>query len=201
MPFFTAHRLVSALTMLYVCNEGGHVWLYPDRALRYAGISTLTRLQTPHAVASHLSNVLLYLNIIWDIPAGFMIDSLRLRSNAKQMLTHHVVVVILAYLSLAPSFQYYVPCFMGLLEVSSVPLALMDLCHPRNAVWAEYAKQNRLVGAANGVARVVFAFAYMVSRALYFPYVVATGLVDTSEHRANFHLHERCIDQSSDIPR
>jgi len=177
MPGFTAHRIISFATMAYVCYVGGCAWLYPDAELLAASSSALTRLQHAHPVGEHLAQVLLGLNVVWDIPCGFLIRSLRERSNARLMLIHHLLVVLLAYLALLPRFQYYVVVFFGLMEASSAPLALMDLCHPRNVEWAAYARSHALVGAANNASRVVFGVSFLLTRALYFPFVMLSSVL------------------------
>jgi len=164
--------------MLYVSYLGSVEWLAPTSTMVAASATALSRLQHPVPIGEHLSQVLLGLNIAWDIPAGFLIESLRVRSNAKLMLVHHLVVVLLAYITLAPPrFQYYVVFFFGLVEASSAPLALMDLCHPRNAAWAALSKTNGAVGAANSAARVLFACTYLLTRAVYFPFVMCRGVL------------------------
>ena len=177
-PGFTAHRVLSFLTMAYVSRLGLQAWFFPDAEMISASSTTLSRLEQAHPVGMHLSQVLLGLNVIWDIPMGFLIDSLRTRSNARLMLLHHLVVVVLTWLTIEPArFHYYCIFFFGAAEISTVPLALMDLFHPRNEDWSRLAKRSAAVGAFNSVCRVVFALAYLLTRAAYFPYVMFTGVV------------------------
>lgn len=56
-------------------------------------------------------------------------------------------------------------------------MALMDLCHPRNIEWARVASTSAILGACNQAARVAFAVSYLLVRALYFPYVILSGVV------------------------
>ena len=126
----------------------------------------------------HLGQVLLGLNVVWDIPAGFLVESLRVRSNATLMIIHHLVVVLLCYLTLQPPrFQYYIPFFFGVIECSSAPMSLMDLCHPRNVEWSKLAQTSKALGACNAGARVLFAVSFLLARALCFPYVIALGVL------------------------
>jgi hypothetical protein len=109
---------------------------------------------------------------------GFVSESLRVRSNARLMFVHHLVVVLLSYLSISPPFfQYYCVFFFGVIEVSSAPMSLMDMCHPRNVGWSQLAQTNAVLKMFNSVSRAVFALTYMITRALYFPYVIVAWVV------------------------
>ena len=178
-PGYTAHQLISCATMIYVCIVGTAAWVSPDATMVSASTSTLSRLSDHVPVGEHLAQVLLGLNVLWDIPVGFIIESLRVRSNAQTMLVHHLVVVVLTFLAASPPtrFLYYGPFFFGLVEASSAPMSLMDLCHPRNVAWAAWSKSNAFVGKANAALRVVFAVAYMLTRVVLWPYVMGTGVI------------------------
>ena len=103
---------------------------------------------------------------------------MRVRSNARLMFVHHLVVVLLSYLSISPPFfQYYCVFFFGVIEVSSAPMSLMDMCHPRNVGWSQLAQTNAVLKMFNSVSRAVFALTYMITRALYFPYVIVAWVV------------------------
>lgn len=105
--------------MVYVTYVGSAAWFFPDAALTAAAATTLSRVSASHAAGAHLAEILLGLNVVWDIPIGFLSDSLRTRSNATLMLMHHVIVVILCHLTLSPPrFQYYAVFFYGVIEVS-----------------------------------------------------------------------------------
>ena len=107
-PFYTAHQIISFTTMVYVAAVGARTWFYPDAALLQAATTTMTRLEHPHPVGNHLAQCLLGLNVLWDIPMGFISDSLRTRSNATLMLIHHLAVVLLTWLTIdPPRFHYY----------------------------------------------------------------------------------------------
>mgnify|MGYP005724990255 CR=1 FL=1 len=164
--------------MVYVTAVGARAWFHPDAALIAASRTMLGRSIEPQSVGEHLSHVLLGSNVLWDIPMGFLSESLRVRSNARLMFMHHAAVVLLSYLTIAlPFFQYYSVFFFGVIEISSAPMALMDLCHPRNVGWSKLAQSNATLKAFNAASRAVFALTYMLVRALYFPYVMAVGVV------------------------
>jgi hypothetical protein len=109
---------------------------------------------------------------------GFISESLRVRSNARLMFVHHAVVVLLSYMAVSPPhFQYYCVFFFGVIEISSAPMSLMDLCHPRNVGWAKLAQTDAVLKLFNSASRAIFAVTYMLTRAFYFPYVIVVGLV------------------------
>ena len=177
-PGYTAHQLISFGTMVYVALIGSRTWFFPDQAFSSAAATTLSRATASHPTGEYLAEVLLGLNVYWDIPMGFISESLRVRSNAVLMFVHHVLVVVLCHLTLEPPrLQYYAIFFFGVIEVSSAPMALMDLCHPRNAAWSQLAQSNTVLRTFNSIARVVFAVSYLSARAVYFPYVIAVGVV------------------------
>jgi hypothetical protein len=178
-PAYTAHQAVAFVTMIYVTSVGAAAWFHPDAELLAASATTFSRVERAHPIGDHLAQVLLGLNVMWDIPFGFIAESLRVRSNAFLMFIHHVAVVLVTWLAIGPParFQYYAVFFFGVIEVSSVPMALMDVCHPRNAEWASLGKRSSLLAGVNSACRVIFAISYMATRAIYFPYVIVTGVM------------------------
>mmetsp|Transcript_28890 Transcript_28890/g.61001 ORF Transcript_28890/g.61001 Transcript_28890/m.61001 type:complete len:284 (-) Transcript_28890:229-1080(-) len=60
---------------------------------------------------------------IWALPIGLLFVG-----EAKEMLLHHVAVIGVASVSafLRCGFRYYVPYFYGVIEISSVPLSVMN---------------------------------------------------------------------------
>jgi hypothetical protein len=47
------------------------------------------------------------------------------------VLLHHAGMLACAALSLLPYVQYYVPFFGGAIELSSIPLVMIDVFHPK----------------------------------------------------------------------
>ena len=61
----------------------------------------------------------------WDFAVSFLHKEL----NAPEMLAHHSLAALLCYWGLTmPYMHYYAIYFMGVAEVSSVPLVLVDIC-------------------------------------------------------------------------
>ena len=62
---------------------------------------------------------------IWALPVGFI-----WMGEPKSMLMHHIAVIIVAGISCFGTcgLRYHAPFFFGVIEISSVPLALMNFC-------------------------------------------------------------------------
>lgn len=91
----------------------------------------------------------------------------KLRGPTGDMLAHHVATLSLASLGAGYGYlHFYAPFFFGLTEISSVPLAFMDLFKFFKPL------QTEMPAAFEGV-RTVFAAIFLVVRNLYWPYVCA----------------------------
>lgn len=168
-PGFSAHQVIALAFMVYVACVGSAAWFDPA-----APPSTLlSRCADAHPVGQHLARLILGSQLLWDIPAGLLVPSLR----QPAMLAHHVIMCTLSYLALdAPAFLYYAVFYFGVVEISSVPLAVVDTFHPRQKEWTRFAAAHPLVGALSAASRVAFAALYLVMRVLCFPYVMFTGV-------------------------
>jgi hypothetical protein len=60
---------------------------------------------------------------VWALPVGFF-----LVKESSEMISHHIAVVFSATLSgfAVCGFRYYVPYFYGLMELSTIPLSIMN---------------------------------------------------------------------------
>uniref|UniRef100_A0A7S4EU52 TLC domain-containing protein n=2 Tax=Chrysotila carterae TaxID=13221 RepID=A0A7S4EU52_CHRCT len=75
------------------------------------------------------------------------------------------------------TYSYYGCCFFGVIELSGIPLVVVDLFHPKHKQWTQLAHSNSAIEAVNNGARALFAALYMLVRAFYFPYVVFTQVL------------------------
>ena len=67
---------------------------------------------------------------------------------------------------------------MQAIEVSGIPLAVVDLFHPKqHEPWATYAAEHRWLEAVNASARGLFVLAYFVVRVAAFPYFAFAGVL------------------------
>ncbi|KAJ8608249.1 hypothetical protein CTAYLR_009482 [Chrysophaeum taylorii] len=163
-PGFTAHQCVALPVVCYLGVVGLRAWT----STPLAGYETaFDRATVPHETGSHLMHVVLGEIVLWDTPTGLAVRSLR----QPAMIAHHVVMGILAYMGVRHSFcPYYSMVFFGLIELSSVPLALVDLTHPRHRAWVDYVKGKPVLEAVQLLSRALFALLYFVVRLGVYPY-------------------------------
>lgn len=91
-------------------------------------------------------------------------------------LGHHVVMALVAYVGAFHLPSSYCLFFFGLVELSSIPLAVVDFFHPQKGL-PQLLEHSAVLRALNDQARVVFALLFLLVRALYFPYVVGGCLL------------------------
>lgn len=88
----------------------------------------------------------------------------RLRGLKYEMVVHHCITLLLAVLAYTyGAYHYFCPVFMGISEISSMPLALVDLFKMFPAAKALWPGLNEL-------ARNVFAATFLPIRGMYWPY-------------------------------
>jgi len=165
-PTFVAHQIVAFPLMLYVASVGCAAWFSPRPADH--GFPD-ERIFGHDATGSHLAIVLLGALLIWDIPL-----TLDPSIYSAASMGHHVGLAALALLSLRPFVQYYAPFFVGVTELSSVPLQIVDFFHPNH--FAELTVGRPVLETLNAFARVSFTVLFLVIRTVWFP-IVVFGLV------------------------
>jgi len=95
--------------------------------------------------------------------ALFLEPSLRGRNN--EMLAHHIMAFTLSVLGMTYSYAYYYsPFFMGIIELSSVPLVTVDFFKDFKQLRPKYPLINE-------VGRTAFAILFVFFRILYWPIV------------------------------
>jgi hypothetical protein len=100
----------------------------------------------------------------WDLA----ISCLHKELNAPEMLAHHSLAALLCYWGLTmPYMHYYAIYFMGVAEVSSVPLVLVDICK----YYPAFAKRFPLVDL---LSKFAFAFLFILVRDVFWVYTAVT---------------------------
>jgi hypothetical protein len=96
------------------------------------------------------------------------------------MIFHHFAMVGTAAVSMGllsegrPLLGYYAPFYFGLIELSSLPLIVVDLFHPKHKEWNAYLTSDAApswLQTVNELARVCFAVTFTAMRTIWFPYV------------------------------
>ena len=98
---------------------------------------------------------------MWD----FAVSLLHSELNSPEMLAHHSLAALLCYWGLTmPYMHYYSIYFMGVAEVSSVPLVLVDVCKPPSGVGSR----------ADLAAKAGFEVLFLLVRDVFWVYTAAT---------------------------
>eukprot|EP00904_Undaria_pinnatifida_P005341 jgi/Undpi1/1937/HiC_scaffold_12.g05324.m1 len=105
----------------------------------------------------------------YDLLATMVIGRLR----KPEMLVHHTVSTLMCYFLMRDCYvHYFAIFFLGISEVSSIPLVFVDIFKFFPEVAARCEKANEL-------ARIAFAVLFIVLRVLYWPVIAGRHLWDT----------------------
>lgn len=170
MPGFTAHQVMCVPVLGSLIVEGIRHWFFPTKAV---AVTAMERILLPRNI--HLSQFVFGMMFFWDLPCGIFTPAL----NDTAMLLHHIGMLLVAWTALGglsdgvPILGHYAPFFFGVIEVSSFPLILVDLFHPKHKPWHAYLTNQApsWMAGLNDGCRIFFALSFLVLRAAYFPYV------------------------------
>ena len=166
-PGYTAHQAVCLPLMVYMAYTGCATWFgtvsYPSAESRVLAL---------HMDGIYLAQVAFCELLFWDIPVGLAVASMR----EPVMLAHHFGMLAAAAGGVSLN-SYYGKFFFGACELTSVFLVICDLFHPKHKAWAALAEASPTLSALNNAMRGIFVLCYMLLRAIYFPYIVLSGLV------------------------
>jgi hypothetical protein len=158
-PHLFAHfppQLIGFLAAVYFAAPDW-IWRMPDYA---CGVSQ--PLNQYLAAGERAACIMISLQL-YELTA--CIPSKRLRGNAYEMVGHHVVTLFLSFLAYYyNAFHYYAVMFLGIVEMSSVPLAFVDF-------FKHFPELRQLYPTANELARNLFAASFIAVRGLYWPWV------------------------------
>jgi TLC domain len=172
---FSAKQVITIGLMIYQTYCGFVYW--SQAAYDY-------KKSPPHVLVSQdehgwegglfLSRVVLG-NLFQDIPVGILTGSV---DNLMHL--HHLGMFLVATISLGfwttpvtPLLTRYAPFFFGVIELSSIPLALVDVFHPqKQPEWHHYHLNHKPLLLINEISRTSFALLYVAMRMIYFPQVI-----------------------------
>ena len=175
---YTAHQAVAFLLMVFVTALGLLAWLNPPLAAATAA----GRLLAPSDGARWLGAMLLGMLVAWDIPTSYLIPRLR----KADVLAHHVGMAAVALVGSVWLPTHYGFYYMGVAELSSIPLTFYDLMERavegsnkdasvKNDA-ASKARAKRLRGVRD-VTKTIAAVAFILVRAIDFTRVTLTRFV------------------------
>ena len=136
--------------------------------------------------------------LFWDIPTGLLTPAL----FDLPMVFHHLGMCVTSAIAMGalsgakqqPVLGYYAPFFFGMIELSSIPLIIVDLFHPKHKAWHAYLTSEnapKWLAPLNEVSRIIFAVFFFIMRTLWFPYVTFTGVLPDVRAVAALHPEER----------
>eukprot|EP00900_Chrysochromulina_parva_P024276 jgi/Chrpa1/6482/Chrysochromulina_OHIO_Genome00001437-RA len=154
-PHLAAHFLPQLFGFAILAYLGGGGWLHADMPSIDPGPGAY--ISFGEQIAMHMLSFQLY-EIAACIPAP------RLRGKFNELIGHHIITLVLSYLAYKhQAYHYWAPCFMGMPEISSVPLAVMD--HLKNFKPLAQRFPN-----LNEASQVIFSLLFLPIRGVYWPY-------------------------------
>jgi hypothetical protein len=207
MPSFTAHQIVVIPVLLYLSIQGMREFPMNEMmGLMFSSISSsssssstaVERVTSP--MHGHFSEFVLGMMFFWDIPTGLCTPALR----EIPMILHHIGMFLTAAISMGllshgiPILGYYAPFYFGLIEISSIPLIIVDIYHPKHKAWNMYLNSQERSGwvmKLNDIARPLFALLFLLVRMIAFPYVSVMGVL-----RDVLYVTSLPLDQRNQVP-
>ena len=177
-PGFTAHGIVALVLMVYLTYLGFQGWFFSPAS--YYPTTTEGILLDDFEPGLLVTKIAFGMQLFWDLPVSLLVHQLR----DGLMLGHHIGFVIISGITMGlfssgvPVSPYYGCFFFGVIELSSIPLVIVDLFHPKNKYWYEYMNNsnNKWLETINEICRILFAVAFLLMRGLYFTRVGMTDV-------------------------
>lgn len=168
-PGVAAHQFVSFIPFIYATVVGGRLLFYdPEHAIMHQEGSYTNRLYQFHAASWNLNKFMVGFQL-WDLFATALVPGL----CRFQHVLHHVLGLLTAISgSCGPFLQFYAAFFFGFIELSSVPLAAVDLFREFPALDIGFLHK------LNELSRVVFALSFLLIRCVYWPFMMRMVFCD-----------------------
>eukprot|EP00980_Cylindrotheca_fusiformis_P007432 scaffold1530_cov98-Cylindrotheca_fusiformis.AAC.8 len=192
--------------MIYVAYRGVTLWFFTYAQEEYIPYSGEERMTEEYRGGVDLAQIVFGFMFYWDIPVTILTPAKR---NLVDIL-HHLGMLFVAGVAMGPLCvyrhsrgSYYAPFFLGVMELSSIPLCYVDVFHPKHKPWFNYLNANadnnigKVLSAINTVSRFSFAILFLIVRVAYFPYVaLGFALPDTwieARHEQDPALYTMCF--------
>jgi TLC domain len=115
---FTSHSLVALIFMILLSVVGGIGWwnhgIFPS--------TPIDRLLVPNDQCRWLATIVTGMLTFWDLPTSLSIPRLR----KPDVLAHHMIMSVTAFVAAVYLPMFYVFFYMGVSEISSIPLIIYD---------------------------------------------------------------------------
>lgn len=169
-PAFVAHQIITLPLMAYIACLGCSGWFFPTPEASALASTIEGRLYGRDDVGAKLASIVMGAMIFWDIPCT-CVPSIYSAAG----MGHHVGLAVLSSIALLPYLTHYCPFFVGVIELSSIPLVIVDFFHPKH--FADVAASHPVLGAINEALRLLFATSFLALRTLAFPFVIFTAAI------------------------
>jgi len=161
-PLAAAHQVVVVVPFVFLAVKGTWIWFFdPD----YVEAFKEDKVYGNYFPCIQLVSVMLAFQI-WDF-CSTVLMSKEVKGQA-QHIAHHASSTLLCAIALLNGphgfLMYYGPFFFGISEISSIPLAFMDLFKYSKELTATYPNANEAI-------RVSFAVLFLLLRCIYWPIV------------------------------
>lgn len=102
---------------------------------------------------------------LWSLPIGFVMK------EPMAMVGHHIAVLCVGSLSCfsVHGFRYHAPFFFGVIEISSVPLSIMNFCKDNKDMKLKIGKNSKgdfPLEKLGGIIRPIFAITFLLVRVI-----------------------------------
>jgi len=167
-PYASAHQFVLLVPFLFLAVQGTRMWFFD------AKFWTAFKDDKIYGDYQDSTNLVLMMFAfqVWDFVISLVTKELRL----AQHLGHHGTTAVLALSALLNGphgfSMYYAAFFFGVSEISSVPLAGVDLFRMHKDLSAHFPKTNE-------ACRICFAVSFLAIRCVYWPFVTVDFWVNS----------------------
>jgi len=167
-PGVAAHQLVILIPFAYAAVMGTSLYLYDDTVAKFAAGSYADRLYGWSSQCWDLLRFMIGFQL-YDLLATTLEPSLR---KAEHLAHHGATLITAIYGSDAarPMCLYYCVFFFGIVEISSVPLVLVDLFRQLPTLAG-----SPLGATLNNQSRTLFAVSFLALRGVAFPALMVTS--------------------------
>jgi hypothetical protein len=118
---YTAHNAIALALMIIVSGIGIAGWWGMDAPLTAVG-RLLGSAESADGACRWLASIVTGFILFWDVPVSLAIPALR----KPDVIVHHVVMAAVAYVGAAYLPMYYLFFYLGVSEISSIPVIIYD---------------------------------------------------------------------------
>lgn len=172
-PLAAAHQVVVVVPFVFLSVVGTWIWFFdPD----YVEAFKEDKVYGNYPPCLRLVCVMFAFQV-WDFCTTIVMS--REVKGQAQHIAHHASSALLSGLGLISGphgfLTYFAPFFFGISEISSIPLAFMDLFKYSKELTATYPQTNEAV-------RISFAALFLLARCIYWPIVCVNFWITTLTH-------------------